>query len=238
MFYSFCCRYLNPVNFSAIHSSASRSTIYSAYAAFAIHQTLYNILEGYIAPSGRGAETDTTGIGATGLVDPEPFPRHAKSVFYNTSPQKPVKGLREVVEQLHFNATVSMLALAPDLVYADVQSVPATTQATHNVWVYNWVFLVGAYAIAAFLDIFAVLTGIVAMRKNRVCLDFGFLRVATTTRKLGSLARLFHGWEQGEDPVPDSVKKERVMFGHVHDSDGSAGMGFGVKGEVVKLKQI
>jgi hypothetical protein len=122
-------------------------------------------------------ETDTTGLNSSSLVDPVPFPLHPASVFSTVSSQKPVRALRQAIQDLHFNITVGMLSLAPELVYTQAATVIAEMRTTENVWTYDWRVLVAAYAITALLGLLSVLVGVHAMSANGGCGDLGIMRV-------------------------------------------------------------
>jgi len=94
-------------------------------------------------------ETDTTVLSSSGLVGPVPFLLHPTSVFSTVSPQKSVRALSQAIQDLHFNITVGMLSLAPELVYAQAATLTAEIRTTENIWTYDWRVLVAAYAIAA-----------------------------------------------------------------------------------------
>jgi hypothetical protein len=176
-------------------------------------------------------ETDTTGLSSSGLVDPVLFPLHPASAFSTVSSQKPVRALRQAIQDLHFNITVGMLSLAPELVYAQAAMVIAEIRTTENIWTYDWRVLVAAYAIAALLGLLSVLVCVHAMSANGGCGDLGFMRVVATTRASAGLNAAVEGWESGLDPVPERVEKTKVMFGEVLGG-GRRRIGFGVGREV------
>jgi hypothetical protein len=143
-------------------------------------------------------ETDTTGLSSSGLVDPVPFPLHLASVFSTVSPQKPVRALRQAIQDLHFNITVGMLSLAPELIYAQAATLTAEIRTTENIWTYDWCVLVAAYAIAALLGFLSVLVGVHAMSANGGCADLGFMRVVLGASVLLGRASMVPG---GAKPV-------------------------------------
>jgi len=63
--------YLNPVNFTTLEPPSPSP---HAYAAFAIHQTLYSLLSEGIKPNGRSVLTDSTSLATSSLVEEAPFP--------------------------------------------------------------------------------------------------------------------------------------------------------------------
>jgi Na+/H+-dicarboxylate symporter len=96
-------------------------------------------------------ERRTRGLSSSGLVDPVPFPLHPASAFSTVSSQKPIRALRQAIQDLYFNITVGMLSPAPELVYAQAATVIAEIRTTENIWTYDWRVLVATYAIAALL---------------------------------------------------------------------------------------
>lgn len=253
--------YLNPVNFTA--AKLSKVDV-ASYAAFSIHQTLYSLLSGSIQPNGRVVETDLTHIAGSALVEEAPFPLKPHSVYATTGIQKPVRYLRQAIQDLHFNITVGLLGLTPSLLYsanatsadalnsslsssatataagASSAAQPAEVSTALNVWSYDRRVLLLTYAAAALLDLVAIFWGLAAARRNGGWSGFEFARVLATTRggpgaAVGmagesALDAVVRGWDDGMDPMPEDVRRCRVMFGGVgqavHAEAGGAVAGY------------
>jgi len=222
-------RYLNPVNFTAARTFINQPEVYAAYA---IHQSLYTLLAGSIFPNALTVITDTSHIAMSALVEDTPFPLETGLPYRSISAQKPVRNLRQVVQDLHFNITVGLLSLAPHLVYSENGTAVADTFDAKNVWIYDPFVLVLVYSIAAFLDLVTIVIGIVAMIYIGGASGFEFARVLATTRASERLYAVASDWEDGMDPIPCVAEKTRIMFGEVVGSDGRRRVGFGLEGEV------
>lgn len=222
-------RYLHPIDFSKI----GQGGFPQYHAAYAIHQTLYSTLSGTIGSYGRYADVESgAAISNTALSESRPFPLFSSSArVIGTS--KPVRHLRQAVQDLHFNVTVSLLSLAPQLLYTDNGTVTAEVSTTANVWRYSPLVLVAAYAAAALLDALAVVAGVLAMVRNRGVYGLEFSRVVATTRASGRLDAMVAGWEDGLEPMPKEVGEGKVMYGVVTNNRA---VGFGVEDEVMKLR--
>jgi len=183
-----------------------------AYAAYAIHQTLYSLLNGSIMPNGQDVETDSTGLAMSALVEDLPFPAPSISPLLTSWSQKPVRYLSQAIIELHFNVTVGLLSLTPNLAYSQVDTVEIQTQDDENVWSYDWQVLVLAYGIAACLNATAMCLGIFAMVRNGGCSGFGFLRILATTKNSRTLGNVVENWNDGMDPIPSNVKNINVKF--------------------------
>lgn len=195
-----------------------------SYPAWVIHETLYSLLSGNIIPNGHLVETDTTGLAMSGLVQDEPFPLQSSSPYRSVLAQKPVRFLREAIENLHSNITVGLLSLSPQLLYSQTEIVDVQTQNSANVWSYDWRVLVAIYSIAALVDVISIVLGVRAMRKNGGASDLGFARVVATTRKNSALDQLMASWEHGMDPVPPNIESAHIQF---KDTEGvGQGTGF------------
>jgi hypothetical protein len=166
-------------------------------------------------PNGRMTETDSTGLKMSALVQDLPFPLQSNSGYRSVMAQKPVQYLRQSIQDLHFNVTVGLLSLAPQLLYSQATTVDAETQNTENVWSYDWHVLVATYGTAAFLDIISVVIGIRAMLKNGGCSGLGFTRTVATSRANRDLDDVVDSWDHGMDPVPQNIQETRIMFGLV-----------------------
>jgi len=201
--------YLNPVNYTSLKQTAEFP---DAYAAYAIHQTLYSLLNGSIMPNGQDAETDSTGHAMSALVEDVPFPAYSVSPLRTTWSQKPVRYLSQAIVELHFNVTVGLLSLTPNLAYSQVDTVEIQTQDDENVWSYDRHVLVLAYGIAASLNVIAMCLGIFAMIRNGGCSGFGFLRILATTKNSRTLGNVVENWNDRMDPIPNNVKSISVKF--------------------------
>ena len=202
------------MNYTALKTGADGGKIDTeTYPAWVIHQTLYSLLSGDIMPNGHFTETDTTGLAMSALVQDLPFPLQSTSGYRSVMPQKPVQFLREAIEQLHFNVTVGLLSLTPQLLYSQVAMSDVETRNAENVWGYDWRVLVATYGVAALLDLIAIVLGVRAMLKNGGCSGLGFIRTVATSRANSNLDDVMDAWEHGMDPVPDDIKKAKVRFG-------------------------
>ncbi|KAH8704498.1 hypothetical protein GQ44DRAFT_764111 [Phaeosphaeriaceae sp. PMI808] len=204
--------YLNPVDYNGIKVGLSdKDTI--KYPAWVIHQTIYSLINGGIMPNGRLVETDTTGLAMSALVQDLPFPLESYSGYRSSMAQKPVQFLRNAIQELHFNITVGLLSLTPQLLYSQNATVDVETQIAENVWSYDWHILIATYGTAAFLDIIAIIIAVRAMMKNGGCYGVGFARTVATTKNNRALDHVPRVWEHGMDPMPNDVKYTRVSFG-------------------------
>lgn len=224
--------YLNPTNFNTIKT---RIISPESYAAYAIHQALYSLLNGSIAPNGRAVPTDTTHLAMSALVENMPFPPLTSSNYLTPSAQKPIRDLRDAVQQLHFNITVGMLSFGPELLYAENGTATGVeTFTTENVWSYDPLILVLVYAVAAAADLAVIVIGVVAMVRNRGASGFEFARVLATTKASEALdVVIAREWGDGLDPMPKEVQEVKVRYGVVKRG-GREKVGFGLKGEVAE----
>ena len=170
------------------------------------------------------------------LVEENPFPAKPRSGYRSSSAQKPIRNLRRAIQELHFNVTVGLLSLAPQLLYAENGTAIANTFSFENVWNYDPFVLLMAYAVAAFLDALAIAVGVLAMVQNGGVLGFEFARILSTTRASLSLDAVVGRWRDGLDPVPSVAQKTRVMYGEVTDRGLHRRVGFGLEDEVTVLK--
>jgi hypothetical protein len=226
--------YLNPVNYSRLFDQTARPH-YDNYPAFAIHQTLYSLLSGSIAPDGRLVERDTSGLGSSALVDPIPFPNPPSAVMYSVAPQKPVKNLREAMEELHRKITIGLLSLAPELVYSETTDLNVQVRVPENVWSYDRRVLLILYGVVIFADLVTVSVGIHCMSQNGGCTGLGFMRTIAMTRASPRLDTAVGSWSSGFDPIPNEAQDTKIMYGEM--VDGSQRQGYGVVGEVSTLRQ-
>ncbi|KAH7134949.1 hypothetical protein B0J11DRAFT_595781 [Dendryphion nanum] len=203
--------YLNPIDYKGVRYGFNKVDTLN-YPAWVIHQTLYSLLNGSIMPSGRLVETDDTSLAMSGLVQDLPFPLQSNSVYRSSMSQKPVQFLREAIQQLHFNVTVGLLSLAPQLLYSQNGTIDVETRNSENVWSYDWHVLVGTYGAAALFDLVAVIIAVRAMARNGGCSGIGFARTIATTNNNRVLDTVAYTWEHGMDPVPEDVKKMRISF--------------------------
>jgi len=163
-------------------------------------------------PNGQDVETDSTGLAMSALVEDLPFPAPSISPLLTSWSQKPVRYLSQAIIELHFNVTVGLLSLTPNLAYSQVDTVEIQTQDDENVWSYDWQVLVLAYGIAACLNATAMCLGILAMVRNGGCSGFGFLRILATTKNSRTLGNVVENWNDGMDPIPSNVKNINVKF--------------------------
>lgn len=220
--------YLNPVDYTNVGRGAQPQN----HAAYAVHQTLYEVLSGLIGFTGRMWE-DNAELANSALVEETPFPLDSISVFRPIGSAKPVRNLRQAIQELHFNITVSLLSLSPQLLYTENGTVTAEMFITENVWRYSPRVLVATYAAAALFDALAVVIGVLAMVRNKGVYGLEFSRIVATTRASGRLDALVAGWEDGLEPVPKEVQKVKVTYGAI----GNGGPpGFGVQEEVERLR--
>ncbi|KAH6893066.1 hypothetical protein B0T10DRAFT_591958 [Thelonectria olida] len=223
--------YLNPVNYS----NTGQGLMPQNHAAFAIHQTLYSVLSGDMGTTGRVADWENNAqLANSALVEDTPFPLDSPSAFRPIGIAKPVRNLRQAIQDLHFNITVSLLSLAPQLLYTENGTVTADVFITENVWSYSPLVLLATYAAAAFFDALAVVIGVVAMVRNKGVYGLEFSRIVATTRVSGRLDSLVAAWGDGLEPMPKEVKEGKVMYGAVA---GGRALGFGVEEEVVRLRR-
>jgi hypothetical protein len=226
------CSYLNAINSTA---SEGRFAVPEAYPGFAIHQALFSLLHGEIQPNAKFTETDSSSIAMSALVEDLPFPPKLVGP-YSTAAQKPVRDLRRAIQDLHFNVTVGLLSLAPQLLYSENSTAEAETFLSENVWSYDAFVLLLTYAIAAVLDVLAIILGVAAMMRNGGVYGFEFARVLATTRASTALDAQLQGWEDGMDPIPQVAKKTRVMYGVVGDAGPRQRAGFGLEHEVAAIR--
>ncbi|KAK4209446.1 hypothetical protein QBC37DRAFT_430415 [Rhypophila decipiens] len=219
-------RYLNPTNFTVLQETGSMET--DNYAAYSIHETLYSLLSGEIAPNGRGVPTDSTHLAMSALVEEMPFPLLSTSEYHGSSAQKPVAELRPLFEQLHFNITVGLLSLGPSLLYAEngTSVGPAEVRRVEDVWVYDPLVLLAVYGLAALGDLLVIIVGVVIMaRRNRGVLGFEFARVLAATKASQELVdSVAVEWKDLLDPMPRATGRKRIRWhdGLVTGEDGVA----------------
>ena len=189
------------------------------YAGFALHETLFSILAGGISYS-NAQLNDTAELDGTKLVEPVPFPPDGV--------RKPVRNLRELVEQLHVNATISLLSIE-NLVYLEPEPATDMVVTTYpNVFQYDRGALLLTYSLALLFGLLALLVGIEALFANGVSMNVGFLSLLTTTRNK-TLDDLTRGACLGAEPMPRMLRKmTKVKFGVVesggmvtHNREGS-----------------
>jgi hypothetical protein len=189
-----------------------------------------------ISLNGRDQPIDTTGLGGTQLVEPQPFPHPDPSLSpFPSNPgsngiQKPIRDLRAAIEQLHFNVTVGMLTI-PNLIYLQDDTASASTVSFKNRWEYNWVPLAAVYSACAAVNLLAAVVGIAAVLDNNGIgiSRSGFLRVLMTTRNR-TLDRIVGERGRGDDDMQMEVEGTMVKFGELI---GTGTVGFGVEREVV-----
>lgn len=205
------------------------------HAAYAIHQTLYEALSGELSiGGGRLADWESNAqLANSALVEETPFPLDSPSSFRPIGTSKPVRNLRQAIQDLHFNITVSLLSLAPQLLYTENGTVTPEIFIAENVWRYSPRVLVVTYAAAALFDALAVVIGLLAMVRNRGVYGLEFSRIVATTRASSRLDFLVSGWGDGLQPVPKEIQKAKVMYGAIGDGGP---LGFGVEEEVVRLR--
>jgi hypothetical protein len=176
----------------------------AAYINFALHQTLFSVLTGQIYYS-ASAVVNSAELDGTNLVEAVPFPLDGV--------RKPLQNLRELIEQLHINATISLLAI-DDLVYIQPDTAEDMVMTTYqNVFHYDKKALLLPYCLALLLGLLALLTGTEAIVKNGVGMNVGFLSILTTTRNK-TLDDLALGACLGAQPMPKNLgTKTRVKFG-------------------------
>jgi hypothetical protein len=176
------------------------------YAGFALHETLFSILAGGISYS-NAQLNDTAELDGTKLVEAVPFPPDGV--------RKPVQNFRELVEQLHVNATISLLSIE-NLVYLEPE--PATDMVVTTypiVFQYDRSTLLLTYSLALLFGLLALLVGIEALFTNGVSMNVGFLSLLTTTRNK-TLDDLTRGACLGAEPMPRMLRKmTKVKFGVV-----------------------
>jgi hypothetical protein len=173
------------------------------YINFALHQTLFTVLTGEIDywdwEVSNSAELD-----GTNLVEAVPFPLDGV--------RKPLQNLRELVEQLHINATISLLAIN-DLVYVQNETAEDMVMTTYPiVFYYDKKALLLPYCLALLLGLLALLAGTEAIVKNGVGMNMGFLSILTTTRNK-TLDDLALGACLGAQPMPERLGMKKVKFG-------------------------
>lgn len=176
-------------------------------------EELYSLLKGSIMPNGHMVETHTTGLAMSALVQDLPFPLQSTSGHRSVMAQKPVQFLRKAIEDLPFNVTVGLLSLTPQWLYSQAAKVGVETRSSEKVWSYDWHVLAASYSVAALLDVIAVVIAARAMSKNGGCSSLGFARTVATSRNSRALDNAVDAWEHGVDPVPNDVKKAKVVFG-------------------------
>ncbi|KAH8590354.1 hypothetical protein B0O99DRAFT_634716 [Bisporella sp. PMI_857] len=173
------------------------------YINFAIHQTLYGYLAGFIEYYGglvsNGAELD-----GTALVENIPWPVDGV--------RKPKKNLGPLLEQLHANVTVSLLAMNGLVYFTPVAAPDLEINIFRNVFKYDKRALLLTYGLALLLGLLAIAIGIKSLFQNGVSADLGFLSILLTTRSR-SLDDLAFGASLGADPISGKLRKQKVTFG-------------------------
>ncbi|KAM7183134.1 hypothetical protein V8F33_013784 [Rhypophila sp. PSN 637] len=74
--------YLNLTNFTALQEPGNMET--KNYAAYSIHETLYSLLSGEIAPNGRDVPSDSTHLAMSGLVEEMPVGIRTRRTYRST----------------------------------------------------------------------------------------------------------------------------------------------------------
>jgi hypothetical protein len=219
------------------------SAITPSYSGYAIHQLLYSILSGMITLNGREQPIDTSGLGGTRLVEPQPFPQpNSTNVPFPSNPgsngiQKPIRYLKTAIEELHFNVTVGMLTI-PNLIYLQNTTSTASTSNIENIWEYNWIPLAAAYGGCAAVNIFAIMIGIAAIvNSDGVGINrSGVLRILMTTRNR-TLDTIIGDRGRGDDDMQEEVEDTRVRFGSLTRRGSQEGLlAFGVEQEIAEWK--
>jgi hypothetical protein len=172
-----------------------------SYVNFAIHETLFGILSGRIFYSGD--VYNTAELDGTSLVEAIPWPLDGV--------RKPKLDLGPLVEQLHTNVTISLLAVTGLVYLSPVHAPDATLTGFQTVFQYDKKALLLTYGLALLLGLIALAVGMESLFHNGVGTDLGFLSILLTTRNR-SLDELARGACLGADPIPESLKKRRVRF--------------------------
>lgn len=196
---------------------------------------LYSVLSGQIEPNAKFTLTDTTGLAISALVEELPFPGRDRRGYLVPPPQKPILGLREAIEQLHFNITIGLLSIGPNLLYADNGTTDGTveTRTMEIVWLYEPLMLAAVYAAAAVVDLSVICVGVWAMVRNGGMSGFEFARVVAATMEVDR--GIAEEWEDGLDQVPKKVGETKLRYGVVREGVRIR-VGFGYDGEVGNLK--
>lgn len=237
------CRYLDPIKYGMVGSDyqfiEGNTDDPKNYASYAIHETLYSILFGVVGTTSRGAAFDSTGLDGTKLVEDVAFPAELGI-------RRPLPNLRELVEQLHFNTTISLLSV-DNLMYKQAQDAKATITTSTNVFSYNRSALLLTYGTALTAGLVAVFIGLKSLWDNGVSMGIGFLATLTTTRNR-TLDELAAGACLGAEPMPDRLRATEVRFGELsaqsmpkEEAEKLRGgdnrhASFGVSGEIAVLQ--
>ncbi|CAM1503169.1 Fc.00g079450.m01.CDS01 [Cosmosporella sp. VM-42] len=158
---------------------------------------------------------DNAQLANSALVEETPFPLDSPSSFRPIGTAKPVRHLRQVIQDLHFNITISLLSLAPQLLYTEDGTVTAEMFTTENVWSYSPRVLVATYAAAALFDTVAVIIGLLAMAPNKGVYGLEFSRIVATTRASSRLDSLVVEWGDGLEPAAKEIQKRKLMYGAI-----------------------
>ena len=226
--------YIKPVQYGLASSEYQFTTGYvgfrSSWPKFAIHQTLYEILAGTIGSSARAVPQDLTLLDGTRLVEDTPFPA-------NGTIRKPRENLRELIEELSRNVTLSLQSV-DGLIYLKPAAITMDGSEFTNVFQYNRRTLFITYGAMLGLGLLAQAIGVLSFYRNGVGVVPGFLLFAMTTRNK-ALDSIFAGYSLGSEDVPEDVKKVEVKYGGIRpeEEDGlSAHAGFGFDEQIEPLK--
>jgi hypothetical protein len=203
--------FLHPIRYGAVTSGYQYTDDYvgdpSQWASYAFHETLYSILKGVIGIDHRGLPANNALLDGTKLVESTPFPPQ-------DGIRHPLRNLRELIEELSVNATLSIFSL-DGLVYAQPQPDTLVTQTTNiPLWTYNLRAMLLVYGIALALALIILGIGTLDFVRNGVSFAPGFCTIVAMTRnpQLDAAAR---GACLGAEPIPETLGTTRVRFGEI-----------------------
>ncbi|KAH0536665.1 hypothetical protein FGG08_006491 [Glutinoglossum americanum] len=151
--------------------------------------------------------------------------------------RKPRENLRQLIEQLHINVTLSIFSINK-LVHLQPQPDTIVTRTKLiNIFSYNFRVLLLTYGCAMAAGLVAIAVGLNSYYANGVSMKGGFLAILATTRNR-RLDELVGGACLGAEPVLEGVKEVSVKFGEIEGVGSGGGRAterhtaFGVEGQV------
>jgi hypothetical protein len=171
-------------------------------------------------------------LDGTQLVEETPFPA-------NRTIRKPRENLRELVQTLSYNITLSLQSV-DGLVYLTPEDTLVKQWAFESIYMYNRMPLVITYATLLGAGLLAIVIGAYSFVINKMSVKPGFLLFMMTTRNrtLDELARggSLDSEDLSKDLLKVKVKYGELVQGSLSDFGRSSGhAGFGIKGQVTDL---
>ncbi|RPA76334.1 hypothetical protein BJ508DRAFT_379502 [Ascobolus immersus RN42] len=214
-FQKYTLRYRDPVNWWNATEAPNFNT------AYGLHYVLQALYSGFVGETdSSGATTvmfDNSSLTGTGLFESDGY-----------SFATPRLNLREKFEELHQNLTLSLLS-TPDLRPYMKTAVDCQRFNTRNIYKYEPAVLLASYGAAILVSLISLILGGLALVQNGIPSDTGFSRIMLATRN-PTLDKLAYG--QGLGEPSEGIMSTRVKFGVIGE-----GVGFGVEGEVRRLKK-